>query len=74
MLGEITSGAPLVAIIGILITGTLLAMDVKGALFIGIVATTIVGVPFNVVQMPESLVSMPPAPIWFAFEWSNIAS
>ena len=73
-LGEITSGAPLVAIIGILITGTLLAMDVKGALFIGIVATTIVGVPFGIVQFPESLVSMPPSPIWFAFEWTSIAT
>lgn len=73
-LGEITSGAPLVAIIGIILTGVLLAMDVKGALFIGIVATTIVGIPFGIVQLPESLVSMPPKPIWFAFEWSNVGS
>ncbi len=73
-LGEITSGAPLVAIIGILLTGTLLAMNVKGALFIGIVATTLIGVPFGIVQFPESLVSAPPAPIWFAFEWTNVAS
>jgi AGZA family xanthine/uracil permease-like MFS transporter len=73
-LGHITSGAPLVAIIGILLTGTLLAMNVKGALFIGIVATTIVGVPFGIVQFPETLVSMPPSPIWFQFEWSSIAT
>jgi AGZA family xanthine/uracil permease-like MFS transporter len=74
MLGDITSGAPLVAIIGIIVTGTLLAMNIKGALFIGIVATTIVGVPFGIVQFPESLVSMPPSPIWFAFEWTSIAT
>ena len=37
-----------VAVLGILITGTLLIFKVKGALLIGIIITTIVGIPFGV--------------------------
>lgn len=73
-LGDITTGAPLVAIIGILFTGVLLALKVKGALFVGIIASTLIGVPFGIVKFPQSIVSLPPAPIWFAFEWGNVMS
>lgn len=63
-LGELTSGAPLLAIIGIIITGFLLAKNVKGALLIGIVLTTIIGIPMGVTILPEnfnSIVSLPPS-------------
>ncbi|MEA4912801.1 MAG: NCS2 family permease [Oscillospiraceae bacterium] len=46
-LGNITHGAPLLAIIGIIITGLLIAFKVKGAIFIGIILTTIIGIPFG---------------------------
>ncbi len=74
-LGDITHGAPLVAIIGLVITGILLAYKVKGALLIGIIATTIVGIPFGVTSyaggsyVPPSL-----APTFWQFEFSNIFS
>lgn len=75
-LGHITSGAPLLAIIGIVITGVLLAKKVRGALLLGILATTFIGVPMGVTQLPEGLkfVSTPPslAPILFQFEWANV--
>lgn len=46
-LGNITSGAPLLALIGLMITGILIAWKVRGAIFIGIVATTAIGaLPF----------------------------
>lgn len=63
-LGELTSGAPLLAIIGIIITGLLLAKNVKGALLIGIIATTIIGIPMGVTILPDNfntIVSMPPS-------------
>jgi len=63
-LGELTSGAPLLAIIGIIITGLLLIKNVKGALLIGIVITTIIGIPMGVTILPENfstIVSMPPS-------------
>jgi len=78
MLGEITSGAPLLALIGLAITGLLLAKRVRGALLLGILATTVIGLPMGVTQLPEGLkfVSAPPSlqPILFQFEWANVFS
>jgi AGZA family xanthine/uracil permease-like MFS transporter len=74
-LGDITKGAPLVAVIGLVITGILLAYKVRGALLIGIIATTIIGIPFGVTTyaggtyVPPSL-----APTFWQFEFSNILS
>lgn len=47
LLGSITSGAPLLALIGLLITGILIAYKVRGAIVIGIIVTTIIGIPFG---------------------------
>ncbi len=74
MLGEVTHGSALLALIGLFITGVLLALNVKGALFIGILVTTVIGIPFGITPMPSSIVSMPPKPILFAFDWSEIFS
>jgi len=73
-LGDITHGAPLVAVIGLVVSGVLLAFKVKGALLIGIVATTIIGIPFGVTSIPKgwSPVSAPAAPIFMAFDFSQI--
>jgi AGZA family xanthine/uracil permease-like MFS transporter len=58
----ITSGAPLVAIIGLAIIIVLYALRVPGAIFIGIVGATIVGIPLGVTTLPASVLSAPPAP------------
>lgn len=50
------NNAAVVALIGLLITAVLMAYKVKGAIFIGIIATTIVGIPFGVTTFPESIV------------------
>lgn len=70
-LGDLTSGAPLVAIIGILITGFLLSINVKGALLIGILVSTIIGIPLGVTVVPEnfSIVSLPPSLNQVAFQF-----
>lgn len=75
-LGDITSGSGLLAVIGILITGVLLVKKVRGALFIGMIITAIIGIPLGVTPMPTSLVSMPPSisSVFMKFEWSNIFS
>lgn len=51
-LGNITSGEALLAIIGILITGILLAKNIRGALLIGIVITTLIGIPMGITKVP----------------------
>lgn len=54
-MGAITTAGPLLALIGIVITGILMAWKVKGAMVIGIIATTIIGIPMGVTTMPETL-------------------
>lgn len=72
-LGNITSGAALLTIIGLFITGFLYAKNVRGALLLGILVTTLIGIPMGVtdfkgvVSTPESI-----APIFCQFEWGNI--
>ena len=75
-LGDITSGTALLAIIGILITGILLVRKVKGALFMGMLITAVVGIPMGVTPVPTNIVSMPPSisSVFLQFEWSNIFS
>ena len=73
-LGAVTKGPALVALIGLVIMGVLLAFKVKGALLIGIIATTIVGIPFGVTTIPKgwSPVSAPAAPLFFQFQFDKI--
>ena len=72
-LGEITEDVALLTIIGIFLTGFLYAKNVKGALLIGILLTTAIGIPMGVTNF-KGLVSMPEsiAPIFCQFEWENI--
>lgn len=75
-LGDITQGAPLLALIGLVITGVLLAFKVKGALLYGIVITTIIGLPMGVTQSPTAVASLPPslAPTFMQFDFSQFFS
>ena len=75
-LGDITHGSGLLAIIGILITGVLLVLKVKGALFVGMIITAIIGIPMGITPIPSSIVSMPPSlnSIFLQFEFHNIFS
>ncbi len=75
-LGESTA---LLALIGIAIISILLALNIKGSILIGIVATTLIGIPMGITHLPEnlsSLISLPPslAPTFMKFEFSSIFS
>lgn len=60
--GSFTSPSVLLTIIGILITGILMARRTKGAMLIAIVATTIIGIPMGVTNIQGAqLFSMPPS-------------
>lgn len=61
-----------VALAGILITGILLALDVKGAIFLGIIASTVIALPLGVASFPEKIASMPSAPNFWAFDFSQV--
>jgi len=61
------------AMLGLAVTGVLLAFKVKGALLIGIITTTIIGIPFGITKYAGGSY-IPPAPYFFPFEFSNILS
>lgn len=74
-LGEMSSPSVMLALAGIVITGILLAFKVKGALLIGILIATIVGIPMGITHFPEgSLLQAPPslAPVFLQFDWHQI--
>ncbi|MBR2132564.1 MAG: NCS2 family permease [Oscillospiraceae bacterium] len=60
----------LLAIIGLLITAVLMTYRVKGAIVIGIVLTTLVGLPMGVTQLPEALTmeGVTLAPLWMQLD------
>ena len=72
-LGKLTSGSGLLGVIGIAITSILLVRNVKGALLIGILATTLIGIPMGITQL-DGFFSTPPSiePIFLKFEWSQV--
>lgn len=67
-----TNPAAIVAILGIVITGILLALDVKGAIFLGIIASTVIALPLGVATFPKEVMSMPAAPNFWAFDFSQV--
>jgi len=50
----LNSPGVLLALIGIVITLVLLVLKVKGAIFISIIATTIIGIPMGIVDLPTA--------------------
>jgi AGZA family xanthine/uracil permease-like MFS transporter len=75
-LGNISSGAPLVALLGLIIISVLYVLKIPGAILIGIIITAIVGIPFGVTNVPQgwSPFSLPAAPLLFQFDFSTVLS
>ncbi len=72
-LGDLTSGGALLAMIGLIITGMLLAFKVRGALLLGIIITTVIGIPFGITEWAGGQWAPPSlAPIMFQFEFAQI--
>ena len=61
------------AMIGLVITAALLAWKVKGALLIGIIATTLIGIPFGITSYAGGSY-LPSSPYFFDFAFKEIFS
>lgn len=74
-LGDITHGSPLLALIGLLITGVLVVKDVRGGMLIGILVTTLIGIPMGITDY-NGVLSMPHSvsDIFCKFEWEHVFS
>ena len=72
-LGDLHSPGVLLAMFGILLTAALMVRKVTGALLIGILITTIIGIPLGITNY-SGIISTPPSiePIFWQFEWHNI--
>lgn len=64
----------IVAIIGLIITIVLYILKIPGAILLGIILTTIIGIPFGVTKVPENFApfSVPEKPYFFAFDFKGI--
>jgi AGZA family xanthine/uracil permease-like MFS transporter len=60
-LGELAAPETMLAVGGILVTVLLLLRRIPGAIFLGIVATSLAGVMTGAVPMPAAFVSLPPS-------------
>jgi len=74
-LGDLSSNSSILTLIGFFITGVLVILKVRGGLLIGILATTIIGIPMGVTQYGGIVSSVPSIkPIFCQFEWGHILS
>ena len=79
-LGNIQSPEVALTLIGVCITGFLFARRFKGAFLLGILITTVIGIPMGVVQMPSSinelftLVPASPGPVFAKLDFHGLGS
>jgi AGZA family xanthine/uracil permease-like MFS transporter len=75
-LADVRSGSALVALAGLIITTGLYANKVPGSILLGILITTIIGIPFGLTPIPEnwSPVALPASPLFFQFDFSSVLS
>lgn len=74
-LGDLTHGNALLAVIGLVISCTLAMLHVRGGVLIGILVTTVIGIPMGITTF-TGIVSMPDSiePIAMSLQWSRILS
>jgi len=76
-LGQFTSTS-ILGMVGILLSGILLAKNVKGALFYSIIICTLIGIPIGVTKIPDGFlpISLPHSmePILWKFDFSHFFS
>ena len=82
-LGTLTEGKALLAVIGLVISCTLVMLHIRGGILIGILITTVIGLFIKdpvtgaaITQFNGSIVSVPQSvrPIFCQFEWGQILS
>lgn len=76
-LGDLSKPTVIVTTFGLILSGVLMALRVKGALLIGIFASTLLGIPLGITHLPEgNIVSAPTGlgSIAFHFDFHEIFS
>lgn len=66
-----------IASLGLVVTSILLALNINGAILVGILSATLFGIILGDVHLPDgNWISLPPSisPIFFQFDWSDVFS
>lgn len=73
-LGNFHQTGTLLTLIGLIITALLMVLRVRGAILLGILATTIIGIPMGISKVPTAIVSLPPSlgPTFLKLSFSDI--
>ena len=73
-LGRITTGAPLLALIGLFITAIFLVFKVRGAILYAIILTTIIGIPMGITNttITFNFANLSLAPTFFKLSFSGL--
>jgi adenine/guanine/hypoxanthine permease len=58
-LGELTSGPALISLAGIFVAAVLVAREVRGAVILGVLAATVLGLIFGVLDAPDGVIDAP---------------
>lgn len=74
-LGDITAGMPLLTLVGLLVTIMLLVFKIRGAMLVGILITTLIGIPMGITTF-QGIFNLPPsvAPVFFQLDFEHIWS
>ncbi len=74
-LGDLGSKASILALIGFFLTAILVILKVRGGMLLGILVTTVIGIPMGITHF-NGVVDTPPsiAPIFCKFQWGQILS
>lgn len=72
-LGELHDPVTLLTLVGLLITLTLMARNIKGALFLGMLITGVIGMFAGMLDY-NGIVSAPPAPVFFDIDIAGVFS
>ncbi|MFP3090934.1 NCS2 family permease [Treponema sp. TIM-1] len=76
-LGDLSGRSPFLALLGLLLIIVLYALKVPGAILIGILVTTIIGIPLGVTNIGQGWTAndfLPKAPLFFQFDFSAVLS
>ena len=71
---DMSHASAIVALLGLVVTTALYILKVPGSILLGIIITTIIGIPFGVTSVPENFkpFSAPETPILFNFEFKSV--
>ena len=73
---DLSHSSAIVAMLGLALTIVLYLLKIPGAVLLGVILTTIIGIPFGVTALPENFkpFATPKLPYLFEFDFANIFS